>query len=44
MAMIAAIGLLIAGFGATVAVLFVAFVSGIAAGERVEARDVMRRR
>jgi hypothetical protein len=44
MAMIAAVGLLVAGFGVTLAVLFVAFVSGIAAGERVRAREAPDRR
>ena len=44
MEMIAAVGLLFAGFGLMLAVLFFAFIFGIAAGERVGARTVVTRR
>lgn len=45
MSMIAALALLFVGFGATLAVLFIAFISGIAAGERIgSAEKVVSRR
>jgi hypothetical protein len=45
MNMIAALALLFVGFGATLAVLFIAFISGIAAGERIgSAEKVVSRR